>query len=59
MKKLVSILLVAIMLLGTVASFASCGEKVGVKVIDIPLSVEEYAFAVAKEDTELLASVNA
>lgn len=58
MKKLVSILLVALMLLGTVASFASCGEKVGVKVIDIPLSVEEYAFAVAKDDADLLKSVN-
>ena len=58
MKKLISILLVAIMLLGTVASFAACGETVKVKVIDIPLSVEKYAFAVAKNDADLLKSVN-
>ena len=59
MKKLISILLVAVMLVGAVASFASCGEKkTGVKVIDIPLSVEEYAFAVAKDDTALLEKVN-
>lgn len=58
MKKLISILLVAVMLVGAIASFASCGQKVGVKVIDIPLSVEKYAFAVGKEDTELLSKVN-
>ena len=58
MKKLISILLVAVMLVGAIASFASCGQKVGVKVIDIPLSVEKYAFAVGKADTELLSKVN-
>ena len=58
MKKLISVLLVAVMLVGAIASFASCGQKVGVKVIDIPLSVEKYAFAVGKEDTELLSKVN-
>ena len=58
MKKLISILLVAVMLVGAIASFASCGKKVGVKVIDIPLSVEKYAFAVGKADTELLSKVN-
>lgn len=58
MKKLISVLLVAVMLVGAIASFASCGQKVGVKVIDIPLSVEKYAFAVGKADTELLSKVN-
>ena len=58
MKKLISILLVATMLLCSVAMFASCGSKGGVKVIDIPLSVEKYAFAVAKDDAELLAKIN-
>ena len=58
MKKLISILLVAVMLVGAIAAFGSCGKKVGVKVIDIPLSVEKYAFAVGKEDTELLSKVN-
>ena len=60
MKKFISILLVDKMLISAVACFASCGSKKGgVKVIDIALSVEEYAFAVAKEDTELLTQVNA
>ncbi|MBQ7347854.1 MAG: transporter substrate-binding domain-containing protein [Clostridia bacterium] len=59
MKKLISILLVSALLVCGVLSFASCNQgKVGVKVIDIPLSVEEYAFAVAKDDTTLLNSVN-
>ena len=59
MKKIVSLMLAALMLIGCMASFASCNsKKVGVKVIDIPLSVEEYAFAVAKEDTQLLTKVN-
>ena len=59
MKKIVSWMLAALMLIGCMASFASCNsKKVGVKVIDIPLSVEEYAFAVAKEDTQLLTKMN-
>ena len=59
MKKIVSLVLAVLMLCGTVAMFASCGgAKNGVKVIDIPLSVEKYAFAVAKDDTELLSKVN-
>ena len=65
MKKIVSLLLVAVMLLSTLAIFASCsGEEADasaskVKVIDIPLTVEEYAFAVSKGNTELLGQLNA
>ena len=55
MKKIISLALVAIML--TIA-LASCGGSTKVKVIDIPLSEESYAFAVSKDDTELLAKVN-
>lgn len=57
MKKIISVMLVALML---VLCLASCNEKVsGVKVIDIKLTEEEYAFAVQKGDTELLNSLNA
>ena len=56
MKKLLSILLVAVLLLATLAS---CGGQVGkVKVIDIKLTEEEYAFAVEKGNSELLAQLN-
>ncbi len=55
--KIASIVLVIAML----ASFASCGNKKSgkVKVIEIPLTEEQYAFAVNKEDPELLAQINA
>ncbi|MBQ7336693.1 MAG: transporter substrate-binding domain-containing protein [Clostridia bacterium] len=60
MKKIVSIMLAILMTVGCVAAFASCGsEKItGVKVIDIKLTEEEYAFAVQKDNTELLDSLN-
>lgn len=64
MKKIVSLLLVAVMLLSTLACFAACGDEENaasnkVKVINIPLTVEEYAFAVSKGNTELLGQLNA
>ena len=59
MKKIVSLILAVLMLCGAVAAFSACsGQKIGVKVIDIPLSEEKYAFAVAKNDTALLEKVN-
>lgn len=57
MKKIISIALVCVMLLSAMM-LASCNQAKGVKVIDIALSEEEYAFCVSKEDTELLAKVN-
>ena len=62
MKKLVSLLLAAMMVL----SLAACGEKEEAgsnepsvaKVIDIELTQEQYAFGVRKDDPELLESVN-
>jgi polar amino acid transport system substrate-binding protein len=41
--------------------FAGCGSQKSnkVKVIDLPLSSEEYAFAVAQDNTDFLAKVNA
>ena len=59
MKKIISLTLI-IAVIGTI--LISCGApapKNGVKVIDIPLSVEDYAYCVAKDNTELLESVNA
>ena len=57
MKKLLAIILTLALI---VACFAGCGGNAStkVKVIDIPLSSEEYAFAVAKTDTEFLGQVN-
>ncbi len=64
MKKLLSILLAAMMLLSAV-SFVSCGDEPAgsnggsaVKVIDIALTSEEYAYAVKKGNAELLDSLN-
>ena len=58
MKKIITLTLALVMLL-SLASLASCNKKAnGVKVIDIALSEEEYAFCVSKTDTELLAKVN-
>ena len=62
MKKILSAILMAAMLLTTVLAFTACGGSASsnavLKVIDIPLTNEEYAYAVAKGDAELLASVN-
>lgn len=58
MKKFVAILC-AVLILATLC--CACGEKASaekVKVIDIALSEESYAFCVNKEDTELLGKVN-
>ncbi len=60
MKKIISLVLVALMLVGCASALASCSkdETKAIKVIDIPLSSEEYAFAVNQGDTELLQKTN-
>lgn len=58
MKKVLSLALAAILLVGTLLTLASCGSSSKVKVIDIALSEEQYAFAVGKNDAELLTKVN-
>ncbi|MBE6659271.1 MAG: transporter substrate-binding domain-containing protein [Ruminococcaceae bacterium] len=61
MKKILTAILMAAVLLTSVLAFTACGggsSEAVLKVIDIPLTNEEYAFAVAKGDAELLASVN-
>ncbi len=61
MKKLVSIILAMLMILGTTAVLASCGNKSSnVKVFEeYELTAEKYAFAVAKENTALKDAANA
>ena len=57
MKKILSLIIAAAML---AICLASCGGKsVGVKVIDIDLTAEEYAYGVDKAQPELLEKVNA
>lgn len=60
MKKFLTLALAVVMVFTTVAALASCG-KTGdaVKVVDIKLTEEEYAFAVEKGNTELLGQLNA
>ena len=56
MKKILALALTLILIVGV---FASCGSAIkGVKVIDVKLTDEEYAFAVQKGDTELLKKLN-
>jgi ABC-type amino acid transport substrate-binding protein len=59
MKKSISIVLSILLLSLTFLSLTGCtsAEK-GVKVIDIPLTEEEYAFGVDKNQPELLEEVN-
>ena len=57
MKKVLSLIIAAAML---AVCLASCGSKsVGVKVIDIDLTAEEYAYGIDKAQPELLEKVNA
>lgn len=60
MKKTVSILMAMLLLCGTVLSLVSCGGNDGplLKVIDIPLTDEEYAFCVKPGNQELLDALN-
>ncbi len=54
MKRFLAIMLAVIM----VFSLAACGKTVKVKIIDINLTEEEYAFGVDKNQPELLEKVN-
>ena len=57
MKKVLSLIIAAAML---AVCLASCGGKsVGVKVIDIDLTAEEYAYGIDKAQPELLEKMNA
>ena len=55
MKKIAALALV----LGLVLSLAACGQKkVTLKILDTEYAVEDYAIAIAKENTELLERIN-
>ncbi|MBQ4353981.1 MAG: transporter substrate-binding domain-containing protein [Clostridia bacterium] len=56
MKKILSLTLAAVMLM---MLCVSCGGSAGVKVVEIELTQEEYAFGVDKTQPELLEQVNA
>lgn len=58
MKKALAIVLAALMLFALVACGGNTEKKDVVKVIDINLTDEEYAFGVDKDQPELLAQVN-
>ncbi len=61
MKKNSALVLAIVLLSLTFLSLAGCGASAGdkgVKVIDIPLTEEEYAFGVDKNQPELLEEVN-
>ena len=60
MKKILSMMMAAMLLCGALCTLASCGgaaEPV-LKVIDIPLTDEEYAFCVQPGNDELLSALN-
>ena len=59
MKKVLSLVLAALMLVAALGTLTSCTDADVAKVINIALSEEEYAFAVAKDDADLLAKTNA
>jgi ABC-type amino acid transport substrate-binding protein len=55
MKKMAVLTIVVAMM---AVMLAGCGESAGVKVVSIPLTQEEYAFGVSKDQPELLEKVN-
>lgn len=64
MKKIISLILALTMLLGVTLVFSSCDffggdDEPVVKVIDVKLTDEEYAFVAKKGNTELVSSFNA
>lgn len=60
MKKSIALLVALTMLAASVLSLAGCASSAsnGVKVVNIPLTQEEYAFGVDKNQPELLTKVN-
>lgn len=58
MKKLLLGIVAALMVAVCAISFTACGKGEPVKVKNIELTSEEYAFAINKNDTELLEQIN-
>ena len=59
MKKILAFILTAVMALSLAVAFTSCGNTTKVKVIDVKLTDEQYAFVVKKGNTELQSDFNA
>ena len=59
MKKLLVIIMSCLTAIACCFAFTACGNKDVVKIINVDLSSEQYAFAVKKSDATLLNSVNA
>ena len=59
MKKLFATLAAVALTAVSAVAFAACGSGEKVSVKDIELTSEEYAFAIKKENTQLLEDVNA
>ncbi|MBE6548560.1 MAG: transporter substrate-binding domain-containing protein [Ruminococcaceae bacterium] len=59
MKKIISIALVLVMTLACVSVFSACSKEEGVKLVEIKLTDEEYAFVCKKGNTALVESMNA
>ena len=59
-KKILIAVMAVVLAVGCVCAFAACNKDQGikVKVLNVDLSSEQYAFAVKKNDTALLNSVN-
>lgn len=58
MKKIVSVMLILAVLAVSFVALTACNDKSQVKVIEIKLTEEEYAFAVNKADNTLLGQIN-
>ncbi len=62
MKKILAALLTVATVIACAFAFTACDKKGGatekIKMVDVDLSSEQYAFIVKKEDTELLNTVN-
>lgn len=60
MKKIIALIIAVTMLLSCGVLLTGCGtkESKGVKVVDVKLTEEEYAFGVKKDDEDLLNKVN-
>ena len=59
MKKIVKLMSLVLAVVMMVSCFASCGNKVQAKLIDIELTQEDYAFGVDKTQPDLLKKTNA
>ncbi len=62
MKKIISLILTVVMLLGAAFTLASCGGEENdqplVKVVDVKLTDEQYAFVIDKDNTALVNDFN-